>query len=102
MCRIVDGWKAYQAGELGDAARWQEEIMKHHKLFIDCYGKDMVRPKHHRALHFGNMLTRLGEPAKRYRKDGSIPCGARAASLLGLHHTDYFHLRRLELALLTL
>jgi hypothetical protein len=60
MFRILDGWKAYQAGRLGPVSEWQREIAKHHEYYSLCYGKQAVRPKHHRALHFGSMMQTHG------------------------------------------
>jgi hypothetical protein len=60
MFRILDGWKSYQSCGLGDAHEWQSEIELHHGLFVIAYGKDVVKPKHHRALHFGQMLDQFG------------------------------------------
>jgi len=34
--------------------------VRHHRLFVACYGVEAVKPKHHRALHFGSMLESFG------------------------------------------
>ena len=53
MFAVLDGWKAQQAGCIGDASKWEDEIIKHHSLFVAAYGKEPAKPKHHRALHLG-------------------------------------------------
>ena len=43
-----------------DASRWEQEIRRRHDLFFACYGREHVKPKRHRALHFGSMIRRHG------------------------------------------
>ena len=56
----LDAWKAYQASRLLEPARWEREICFHHEQFKQTYGVELVKPKHHRALHLVSMLRRHG------------------------------------------
>ena len=38
----------------GDTDALDEAQRAHHKAFVECYGSDMLRPKHHHRLHLGS------------------------------------------------
>lgn len=60
LFRVLDGWKALQAGRLRDVTVWQQCIVEHHKLFSAIWGESEVKPKHHMALHIVPLLTKHG------------------------------------------
>ena len=56
---MLDAWESYQKGkltpqELGGAIR------KHHDLFLEAFGKDECKPKHHFAQHLEGVYRRFG------------------------------------------
>jgi hypothetical protein len=43
-----------------DQAQLMAAIVKHLNVFIEVYGEDMIKPKHHYALHLPGQLFRFG------------------------------------------
>ena len=51
LCLCAD--QVRQVVHTGDTDALDEAQRAHHKAFVECYGSDSLRPKHHHRLHLG-------------------------------------------------